>query len=379
MPPTLEMNLTVIEQNLTVIEQDLNSMHQEAKHVLSKLIESRRRESELRQENEGLRQQSTDLQARLDQAEKDKDAIQEQLTNLGNLRMKNDNLSRELEEAHRLIRQLEEEIHEDESKIESIESMLSSRRKRPRSSSQIRNYNDSDVENYNPPKRHRQDSGFDEKLHHSSHNSSSAPVRWRNLAQALLDTLTHSLMNPPSHHVYNSPPANKLAESRDRSSSRTANSISTPQNNCPTALNGGSNGHRRSDSDTHYPVTSKTSKFPPDATSEAGPSIRGRAIDSRAIGETRTQAGTLERGKIICHGCWEHRQNCYTEPNQVACSSCLREKISCTRALCLDWHQSGRCFRGNKCHNVHDEKGFNVIKAQLAGRPKVMFRDENHK
>ena len=372
MPPTLEMNLTGMEQNL-------DSMHQEAKHVLSKLIESCRRESELRQENEGLRQQSTGFQARLDQAEKDKGAIQKQLTNLGDLRTKNDNLSRELEEAHRLIRQLEEEIHEDESKIESIESMLSSRRKRPRSSSQIRNYNDSDVENYNPPKRHRQDNGFDEKLHDSSHNSSSVPVRWRNSAQALSDILTHNPMNLLFYHAYNSLLANELVESRDRSSSRTADSISTPQNNCPTALNGGSNGHRRSDSDTHYPATSKTSKFPPDATSEAGLSIRGRAIDSRAIGESRTQAGTLERGKIICHGCWEHRQNCYTEPNQVACSSCLREKISCTRALCLDWHQSRRCFRGNKCHNVHDEKGFNVIKAQLASRPKVMFGDENHK
>lgn len=273
MPPTLEMNLTVIEQNL-------DSMHQEAKHVLSKLIESCRRESELRQENEALRQQSTGLQALLDQAEKDKDAIQEQLTSLGDLGTKNDNLSRELEEAHRLIRQLEEEIHEDESKIESIESMLSSRRKRPRSSGQIRNCNNSDVENYNPSKRHRQDSSFDEKLHGSSRN----PI------------------NPPSHHAYDSPPANELVESRDRSSSRTANSVSTPQNNCPTALNGGGNGHRRSDSDTHYPATSKTSKFPPDATSEVGLGIRGRAIDSRATGESRAQAGTLERGKIICHG-----------------------------------------------------------------------------
>ncbi|OCL00545.1 uncharacterized protein K441DRAFT_692351 [Cenococcum geophilum 1.58] len=305
MPPTLEMNLTVIEQNL-------DSMHQEAKHVLSKLIESCRRESELRQENEALRQQSTGLQALLDQAEKDKDAIQEQLTSLGDLGTKNDNLSRELEEAHRLIRQLEEEIHEDESKIESIESMLSSRRKRPRSSGQIRNCNNSDVENYNPSKRHRQDSSFDEKLHGSSYNSSSAPVRRRDSAQVSSDTLTRNPINPPSHHAYDSPPANELVESRDRSSSRTANSVSTPQNNCPTALNGGGNGHRRSDSDTHYPATSKTSKFPPDATSEVGLGIRGRAIDSRATGESRAQAGTLERGKIICHGCWEQRQNCYT-------------------------------------------------------------------
>ena len=371
MPPTLEMNLAVIEHNL-------NFMHQEAKHVLSKLIESCHRESELLQENEGLRQQSTGLQARLDQVEKDKDAIQEQLTNLDDLRTKNDSLSRELEEAHRLVRQLEEEIHEDESKIESIESMLSSRRKRPRSFGQIRNCNNSGMENYSPSKRHRQDNGFNEKLHDGSHNSSSAPVRRRDSAQAPSDTLTGNPMNLPSHHAYYSPLANEVAESRDRSSSRTANSISTPQNNCPTALKGGGNGHHRSNSDAHYPATSKKSKFLPNTTSEADPSIRGRAIDSRATGETRTQADTLERGKIICHGCWEHRQNCYTESNQVACSNCLREKIPCTRALCLDWHQSRRCFRGNKCHNVHDEKGFNVIKTQLVSRPKVMFRDENH-
>jgi hypothetical protein len=68
MPPTLEMNLTVMEQNL-------DSMHQEAKHVLSKLIESCHRESELRQENEGSRQRSTGLQVRLDQAEKDKGSV----------------------------------------------------------------------------------------------------------------------------------------------------------------------------------------------------------------------------------------------------------------------------------------------------------------
>lgn len=283
MPPTLEMNLTVMEQNL-------DSMHREAKHVLSKLIESCRRESELLQENEGLRQQSTSLQARLDQAEKDKDAIQEQVTNLGDLRTKNDNLSRGLEEVHRLIRQLEEEIHEEESKIESIESMLSSHRKHPRSSGQIRNCSDSDVENYDPSKRRRQDSGFDERLHDSSHNSSWVPVRWRNSAQALSDTLTHNPMNPPSHHAYNSPPANELVEPRDRSSSRTANSISTSQNNCPTALNGSGNGHRRSDSGTHYPATSKTSKFLPDTTSEAGLSIRGRAIDSSRCGSATLPA-----------------------------------------------------------------------------------------
>jgi hypothetical protein len=239
MPPILETDLKIIEQNL-------DSMHQEAKHILSKLIESCRRESELRQENEGLRQQCTGLQARLDQAEKDKDAIQEQLTSLGDLRTKNDNLLHELEEAHRSIRKLEEDIHEDESNIESIESILSSRRKRPRSSGQIRNYNNSDIENYNPSKRRRRDSGFDA----SFHNSSSAPVRRRDSAQAPSDTLTRNPMNPPSPHAYDSPPANELVESRDGSSSRTVNSISTPQNNCPTALNSGWNGRRRSDSDT---------------------------------------------------------------------------------------------------------------------------------
>ncbi|OCL07380.1 hypothetical protein AOQ84DRAFT_377721 [Glonium stellatum] len=286
MSPSLETNLKVIEQNL-------DSMHQEAKHVLGKLIESSRKESELRQENEGLRQQTVGLQDRLEEAEKEKESIQEQLISLGDMKAENSNLTCRLQEAHVVIEDLKQQLQDERSKIDNIESMLTTRRKRPYSSGQDQN-SDCHTEDHALAKRYRQDSGSGGKIHDKFDNPPSAPARQNLSDQARSDTPAHKNMNPPPRHGHDSSPANEPHKLRDGLSSHTIESNSAHQNSWPVAGNSGANRYQHGNWDSKYSFIPNILIPRPEASSEPELSIRGRAMAARGIQDDDTHIASTD-------------------------------------------------------------------------------------
>ncbi|OCK75492.1 hypothetical protein K432DRAFT_397219 [Lepidopterella palustris CBS 459.81] len=371
---------------LNIIGQNVESMYQECKHVIQQLSQARSKEDELHHENEALRQQIAGLQTRVADADKDRECIEAQLAEYSNLKTENESLYRQLDDARYAIQDLEDAKHGLEDKIESIQSMFTQGisslattvRKRSRSPLPPRDQAREPAEStfQNQAKRLRQAHGIAKETedYRSTPSIRSFEPSYDLFVPPAKDTIDH---NP--HYTNGHAPVDAHRSGPYRSSLTAANA-SAPSNNYngyPTPKPDGTNGAdihngmngNRDDAHPHgpYDINSEAGsiKFtsPPDTASDAGVSIRGQAeVSGRSINFVRRRQGL---GKIICHNCWEDHMDCTTAPGSKSCFKCLELRIPCTRAVCLGFQKEGKCEKGTRCHNAHDESPLNVIQTQL--------------